>query len=133
MRRKGGSKGGKSYTVGYGKPPVHTRFAKGVSGNPRGKKKGQKSLRAILQEVFGEKISVRTSRGVRKVTKLRALVEKTMNDALTGNPRAVLHMVTFAKHAGLTQEAEVIEAATGELKEEDLAILKRYMKPERQR
>jgi hypothetical protein len=28
------------YTVGYGKPPVHTRFQKGVSGNPRGRPRG---------------------------------------------------------------------------------------------
>ena len=25
-----------NYEVGYGKPPVHTRFRKGQSGNPRG-------------------------------------------------------------------------------------------------
>lgn len=27
------------YAVGYGKPPVHTRFAKGQSGNPGGRPK----------------------------------------------------------------------------------------------
>jgi hypothetical protein len=25
------------YAVGHGKPPVHTRFKKGQSGNPRGR------------------------------------------------------------------------------------------------
>lgn len=25
-----------SYEVGYGKPPAHSRFRKGQSGNPRG-------------------------------------------------------------------------------------------------
>src|SRR5215208_7051282 len=99
MRRKGGT-ASKPYAVGYGKPPVHTRFKKGVSGNPRGKKKGQKSLKAILQEVFGEKISIRTAQGVRKVTKWRALVGKRMNEALTGNSKAVSEMVLLAKYAG---------------------------------
>ena len=45
MARNGGAKpkASKSYTVGYGKPPIHTRFSKGESGNPKGKKKGQRA------------------------------------------------------------------------------------------
>ncbi len=38
------------YDVGYGKPPNHTKFKKGQSGNPRGKQKGKKSLKTILAE-----------------------------------------------------------------------------------
>lgn len=38
------------YDVGYGKPPNHTKFQKGQSGNPRGKPKGKKSLKTILAE-----------------------------------------------------------------------------------
>lgn len=38
------------YDVGYGKPPNHTKFKKGQSGNPRGKAKGKKSLKTILAE-----------------------------------------------------------------------------------
>ena len=32
------------YEVGYGKPPHHTRFKPGVSGNPRGRPKDAKNL-----------------------------------------------------------------------------------------
>ena len=121
----------KPYAVGYGKPPIHTRFQKGQSGNPKGKKKGQKSLKAVVEKVFQEKVSIRTARGTRKVTKLDALVHKLMNDALTGDPRAVVQVVRLAKEAGLTQEAAEIEAASQDLIEEDRAILARYMKRER--
>jgi hypothetical protein len=31
---------GPSYEVGYGKPPQHSRFKPGHSGNPRGRAKG---------------------------------------------------------------------------------------------
>lgn len=37
------------YEVGYGKPPKHTRWPPGVSGNPRGKEKGHKGLRHDLE------------------------------------------------------------------------------------
>jgi hypothetical protein len=120
-----------SYPVGYGKPPVHTQFKKGVSGNSRGKKKGQKGLKAVVEDVFQQKVSIRTARGIRKVTKLDALVQKLMNDALTGDARAVMHIVRLAKEAGLTQEAAAIEGASQDLTEEDLRIMARWGPRER--
>ncbi len=133
MPRNSSAKGKerKPYAVGYAKPPVHTRFPKGQSGNPRGKKKGLKGLKAVVSAVFQEKVAIRTPRGIKKVTKLDALVQKLMNDALTGNGSAVMHIVRLAKEAGLTQEAAVIEEASQELTDEDRRIMARYLKPAR--
>lgn len=40
----------RDYDVGYGKPPEDTRWKKGTSGNPRGRSKGSKGLRRIVDE-----------------------------------------------------------------------------------
>ena len=40
----------KSYEVGYGKPPATSRFAKGQSGNPKGRPKGSKNRMPALNE-----------------------------------------------------------------------------------
>ena len=58
-------------------------------------------------------------------------MQKLMNDALTGDARAVMHIVRLAKEAGLTQEAAAIEEASQDPTEEDLRIMARWGPRER--
>src|SRR5713226_4587348 len=44
--------------VGFKRPPVHSRFRKGCSGNSKGRPKGTKNLRTDLSEVLQERITV---------------------------------------------------------------------------
>ena len=46
------------YAVGKGRTPVHTRFAKGQSGNPGGKKRGPHGLREILKAIAESEIVI---------------------------------------------------------------------------
>jgi hypothetical protein len=42
------------YIVGYGRPPLHTRFRKGVSGNPRGRPRrtAGRAWELMLKELY---------------------------------------------------------------------------------
>ena len=40
----------RDYEVGYGKPPSHTRFKPGQSGNPRGRPRGSRNVQPSLSE-----------------------------------------------------------------------------------
>ena len=44
-----------TYDVGYGKPPVNTRFRKGQSGNPHGRPRGARSASTILNAALKSK------------------------------------------------------------------------------
>src|SRR5439155_1781990 len=48
----------RDYEVGYGKPPRHTRFGLGRSGNPRGRPGGSKKLSTLLSEALKEPVIV---------------------------------------------------------------------------
>lgn len=78
-----------TYEVGYGKPPLHTRFQKGKSGNPKGKVKGSENVSTVYREVYNEKITLKTPKGPKKVSVLRALVMKQRAIALQGSLAAI--------------------------------------------
>ena len=67
------------YEVGYGKPPRHTRFKKGQSGNPRGRPSGSKNLATVLSEALNELVIVAENGGRRKITKRKAIVTQLVN------------------------------------------------------
>ena len=55
------------YEVGYSKPPKHSRFKPGQSGNPKGRAKGTPNLKTDLSQELAERIRVREGAGVSDV------------------------------------------------------------------
>ena len=80
------------YKVGKGRPPQHTRYKKGQSGNPSGRKKLPDVAQAAAR-VLEQKISV-TQDGVRKrMPGIDALLSKAFAKALTGDMRAAEFLI----------------------------------------
>jgi len=44
-----------TYEIGYGEPPVETRFQKGPSGNPGGRPRGSQKLVTLLGEALSQR------------------------------------------------------------------------------
>jgi len=82
------SDGTDDFEVGYKKPPKHTQFAKGRSGNPTGRPKGSKNLRTVLEETLNQKIQINQGGNSSTVTIMEAIVKRVANDALNGNRSA---------------------------------------------
>ena len=77
------------YSVGHGRPPRHTRFKKGESGNPRGRPKGSKNVATVLAEVLNARVPANVNGRRRLITKLYAVMTQLVNKAASGDPRSI--------------------------------------------
>lgn len=75
------------YEVGYGKPPRHTRFRKGQSGNPAGKKLLREGPGQIWQRLLQETVTVTENGRKRTMTKLELVLSQLINKAASGSEK----------------------------------------------
>jgi hypothetical protein len=76
----------RDYAIGYGKPPVHSRFRKGRSGNPGGRPRG-KSLATLLREALADTATIEVKGRPRRVSKGQAMVALLIDRAAEDDPR----------------------------------------------
>jgi len=79
---------GASYDVGFCRPPLHTRFKPGQSGNAWGREKGSQNLRTLFHQVFNEQIALLDGSQSKKVTKAEAVIRRLVIGALKGDSRS---------------------------------------------
>jgi hypothetical protein len=82
------------YGVGYGKPPLHTRFRKGQSGNPKGRSKGSKNFATIFMAAMSQSVTITENGKRKKISKIAAAVTQLANDAARGDKKSI--QLTFA-------------------------------------
>jgi Family of unknown function (DUF5681) len=94
--------------VGYGRPPVHSRFRKGQSGNPSGKRRpedAERSKKLIRQEAY-RLLTIREGDKVTRMPALRAVLRSQIASAAKGNVAAQRAVIKAA------QEIEAEERAS---------------------
>lgn len=111
------------FDVGYGKPPKHTQFKPGKSGNPKGRAAGTKNLKTELSEELSEKMLIKEGGNPKKVSKQRAMLKALIAKAVHGDTKAsqvLLSMIAKFVDDPITAVAET------ELTESDKAILEKF-------
>ncbi|MBE7204544.1 MAG: hypothetical protein INR70_43050 [Parafilimonas terrae] len=128
------------YEVGYGRPPPHTRFKPGQSGNPKGRAKGARDVKTFLEEAlrqeFLEKVTIVEGGKRRTMTKLQVIVKTNANKAAKGEGRPLRELLALAHRLGLLEgppsTSEAVAAVTP-FCAEDQAIVDRFLARERAR
>jgi hypothetical protein len=109
------------YEVGYGKPPRHTRFTKGQSGNPRGRPSGAKNFTTLVREALNEPVIVTDNGGRRKVSKRQAIITQLVNRSATADFRAIKILLDIVRD--IERQTEPTAPETSDFSEADEKVL----------
>jgi hypothetical protein len=99
------------YEVGYGKPPRHTQFSRGQSGNPRGRPAGSKNLATLVSEALNEPVIVAENGGRRKISKREAIVKQLVNRSAKADWRAIKILLDIVREIEGRIEPETVESS----------------------
>lgn len=112
-----------AYAVGYGKPPKHSQFKPGKSGNLKGRPKGAKNLKTELEEELHEKITIKESGKAKNVSKQRAMIKAMMAKAVKGDMKAATTLLNMFLKL-VPESGEELEHEN--LSENDVQILENF-------
>ena len=114
----------RDYDVGYGKPPRHSRFQKGQSGNPRGRPSGSKNLSTLLSEALNEPVIVTENGKRRKISKRQAVITQLVNQSAKGDFRAAKILLDILNDIEARTEPQTPENSIGLADEKVIEQLK---------
>lgn len=110
--------------TGYKRPPAASRWKKGQSGNPSGRKRGSLNLRTDLIAELEEVIQINEGGSARKITKQRALLKSLAARGIQGDARAANLILGLVARL---LEPDEQTAVPEDLGPEDKAILDAYL------
>jgi Family of unknown function (DUF5681) len=94
--------------IGYGRPPKHSQFAKGKSGNPNGRPKGSRNFGLAIEDELDTKIPINENGKRKLITKREAVAKQLVHKAASGDTKAIPILLNEARareKAGIGLEA----------------------------
>jgi hypothetical protein len=111
--------------VGFGKPPEHTKFKKGHSGNPAGRPKGSRNLKTLINHELNTTITIEQTGKKRRIRRKEALVKSLVNDALKGRDRPREKVFDYIDRTEMLDDRGPTQS---EIAERDERILERFLR-----
>ena len=87
------------YAIGYGRPPLRTRFQSGRSGNPKGRPKGSKNFNTLIAEELAQPVVLTENGRRKKMSKQQALAKQLTNRALSNDLKAAALVIDHARRS----------------------------------
>jgi Family of unknown function (DUF5681) len=122
----------RDYEVGYGKPPRHTRFEPGRSGNPRGRPRGAKNMKTLLSKALNELVLVTEPGGRRKVSKREAIVTQLVNRSAKADYKAIQILLGMLRDIEANTDAHSSDAAFTEADQQIIQRIRSRLRDEKE-
>src|SRR5712675_639732 len=119
------------FMVGYRKPPQHSRFQPGRSGNPRGKQKGVRNFGSDVKRTLEVPVTLNDQGRARRVSTQDAALLRRREKARNGDARSIVQILELAKIFNNSTAVESVGDVA--LAAEDQAILDAYAEEVRSR
>ena len=105
----------KDYKVGFGKPPMHTRYQKGICPNPKGRgARKDFSEKAAFRKILNGRVPYTTKGKRKKGTRLELLVRQRGSLALKGDVKsAIALLILYEQFSGAASDNVDIVTFTG--------------------
>jgi hypothetical protein len=107
------------YDVGYRRPPVNGRWKPGQSGNPRGRRKGSKTVGKIIEEALMRKVTIEDV----TLTLQEVIIRNLVNAAARRDMKAIQTLFALRERY---QDSTATVLNPAELEPNDQAIIKAY-------
>ena len=120
----------RDYVVGYGKPPVHTRFHKGRSGNPKGRPRGKKNMSTLLSAALDASIIVVENGRRKKITKREAIVTQLVNRSASADLKATQIVLAMLRDVESQADSSAGPAAFTEADQEIIQRIQARLRSE---
>ena len=111
------------YDTGYKKPPKHTRFRKGQSGNPKGRPRKIKDPARLLEIELDKMISVRDGGKEVRISKRAAFMTALVNDGITGKNQSRQLLLALLNVSNPPQPYEFSDEDAAELENRALEFI----------
>ncbi len=103
------------YKTGFKKPPKHTQFKPGQSGNPNGRPKRSKNMNTLLSNELDEKIVINEKGKRITITKRETIIKRLVNEAANGNQQAMRTLLSMNGNDNDTQETPIARQSDEEI------------------
>ena len=95
-------------SVGYGRPPKHTRWKKGQSGNPRHRRRTRsESALVTIDRLLLRPIQLSLNGETRKQPAIAAIILQLLRQAMSGKVRAYRALVKYEEFASQNMEKKL--------------------------
>src|SRR5262245_54018040 len=84
------------YAVGYRRPPKHSQFRPGESGNPAGRRKGVRNLATDVKRILKVPVKVKENGRSRKISTQEGALMVLREKALKGDARSLDRLLEYA-------------------------------------